>query len=124
MVPEDYIHRIGRTARAEATGDAFTFVAPEEEGELRQIERILNRRLPRVTVADFDYRAKPAATLEIPLAERIAGIRARKAEERTRAKAKAARRATALPAGAASPAPPSRPSRPAARGQTPKGRRP
>lgn len=99
MVPEDYIHRIGRTARAEATGDAFTFVAPEEEGELRQIERILNRRLPRVTVADFDYRAKPAATLEIPLAERIAGIRARKAEERTRAKAKATRRATTTPKG-------------------------
>src|SRR5207248_4280629 len=33
--PEDYIHRVGRTARAEATGDAFTFVAPEEEPELR-----------------------------------------------------------------------------------------
>ena len=37
MAPEDYIHRVGRTARAEATGDAFTFVAPEEEGELRAI---------------------------------------------------------------------------------------
>ena len=34
-VPEDYIHRVGRTARAELTGDAFTFVAPEEEGDLR-----------------------------------------------------------------------------------------
>ena len=34
-VPEDYIHRVGRTARAEATGDAFTFVSPEEEGDLR-----------------------------------------------------------------------------------------
>ncbi len=38
-VPEDYIHRVGRTARAEATGDAFTFVAPEEEADLRAIER-------------------------------------------------------------------------------------
>ena len=33
--PDDYIHRVGRTARAEATGDAFTFVAPDEEGDLR-----------------------------------------------------------------------------------------
>ena len=41
MVPDDYIHRVGRTARAEATGDAFTFVAPDEEGDLRQIERAL-----------------------------------------------------------------------------------
>ena len=38
VAPEDYIHRVGRTARAEATGEAFTFVAPEEEGDLRPIE--------------------------------------------------------------------------------------
>jgi ATP-dependent RNA helicase RhlE len=90
--PDDYIHRVGRTARAEATGDAFTFVAPEEEPELRSIERAIGRRLPRVTVPDFDYRAKPETKLEIPLAERIAQIRAKKAEDRERAKAKAARR--------------------------------
>jgi len=90
--PEDYIHRVGRTARAEATGDAFTFVAPEEEGELRTIERAIGRRLPRVTVPDFNYAARPEARFEIPLAERIAQIRARKAEDRERAKAKAARR--------------------------------
>jgi len=92
LVPEDYIHRVGRTARAEATGDAFTFVAPEEEGELRGIERAIGRRLPRVTVPDFDYSARPEARLEVPLVERIAQIRARKAEDRERAKAKAARR--------------------------------
>ena len=40
------------------------------------------KRLPRVTVPDFDYTAKPAAKLEVPLAERIAEIRARKAQER------------------------------------------
>ena len=45
-LPEDYIHRVGRTARAEATGDAFTFVAPEEEGELRQIERAVGNGCP------------------------------------------------------------------------------
>jgi ATP-dependent RNA helicase RhlE len=91
--PEDYIHRVGRTGRAEMTGEAFTFVSPEEEDELRSIERAIGRRLPRVTVPDFDYRARPAAQLEVPRGERIAAIRARKAEERARAKAKAERRA-------------------------------
>jgi ATP-dependent RNA helicase RhlE len=92
-VPEDYIHRVGRTARAEATGDAFTFVSPEEEGDLRAIERQIGKRLPRVTVPDFDYAARQAVQLEVPLAERIAAIRAKKAEDRARAKAKEARRA-------------------------------
>jgi ATP-dependent RNA helicase RhlE len=91
---EDYIHRVGRTARAEATGDAFTLVSPEEEGELRSIERALGKRLPRVVVPDFDYKARPAIRFEVPLAERIAAIRAKKAEDRARSQAKAARRAT------------------------------
>ncbi len=92
-VPEDYIHRSGRTARAEATGDAYTFVAPDEEGDLRAIERALGRPIPRVTVAGFDYSARTAERLEIPLAERIAAIRARKTQERARARDNAARRA-------------------------------
>ena len=94
-MPEDYIHRVGRTARAEMTGDAITFVAPEEENDLRAIERAIGKRLPRVTVPGFDYHAKPAERLEIPIQERIAAIRARKAEERARAKAKAERKAAA-----------------------------
>ncbi len=89
--PEDYIHRVGRTARAELTGEAFTFVSPEEMDDLRSIERAIAKALPRVTLPDFDYSAKPAAKLEVPIAERIAAIRARKADERARAKAKAAR---------------------------------
>ncbi|NOT07343.1 MAG: DEAD/DEAH box helicase [Gemmatimonadales bacterium] len=92
LVPDDYIHRVGRTARAEATGDAFTFVAPQEENELKAIERAVGKRLPRVTVPDFNYNARPAAVLEVPIAERIAAIRARKSEERARAKAKVERR--------------------------------
>ena len=91
--PEDYIHRVGRTGRAELTGDAFTFVAPEEEGDLRAIERAVKRTLPRVTLPDFDYQARPQAKLEVPLAERIAAIRARKADERARARARAERKA-------------------------------
>jgi ATP-dependent RNA helicase RhlE len=46
-VPEDYIHRIGRTARANATGDAITFVSPDEERLFTQVEKILGRRLDR-----------------------------------------------------------------------------
>ena len=56
-VPDDYIHRVGRTARAELTGDAFTFVSPEEEGDLNAIERAVGKRLPRVILPDFDYSA-------------------------------------------------------------------
>jgi ATP-dependent RNA helicase RhlE len=93
QAPEDYIHRVGRTGRAEATGEAFTLVSPEEEGDLRDIEKAIGRRLPRVTVPDFDYNAKPQAKLEIPIAQRIAEIRARKREERARAEINAARRA-------------------------------
>jgi ATP-dependent RNA helicase RhlE len=111
LVPEDYIHRVGRTGRAEATGDAFTFVSPEEEGNLRDIERAISRRLPRVTVPDFDYNAKTQARLEIPLAERIAEIRARKRDERARAAVNAARR-SAHQRGQAPPASPPQPGRP------------
>jgi len=91
-VPEDYIHRVGRTARAEMTGDAFTFVANEEAGDLAAIERAIQKRLPRITVPGFDYTVAPAERFEVPIAERIAQIRARKAQERQRAREKAERR--------------------------------
>jgi ATP-dependent RNA helicase RhlE len=58
-VPEDYIHRIGRTARAEAEGDAFVLVSPAEERSLAKIERAIGQRLPRVTLPDFDYGQAP-----------------------------------------------------------------
>jgi len=58
-VPTDYVHRVGRTARMEATGEAITFVTPEDEGDLRGIERALGKPIPRVTLPDFDYRAPP-----------------------------------------------------------------
>jgi ATP-dependent RNA helicase RhlE len=54
-VPEDYVHRIGRTGRAQAEGDAFILVAPAEEKNLARIERQIGQRLPRVTLPDFDY---------------------------------------------------------------------
>jgi ATP-dependent RNA helicase RhlE len=107
LAAEDYIHRVGRTARAEATGEAFTFVSPEEEGDLKQIERAIKKTLPRVTVPDFDYSAKPQTKLEVPLAERIAEIRKKKAEDRARAAAKVERRSAAQ-SGGARPAAPAR----------------
>ena len=118
--PEDYIHRVGRTARAEMTGSAYTLVSTEEEGDLRAIERAIGRRLPRVTIPDFDYTARSGEQLEVPRAQRIAEIRARKAEERARAKANAERRA-AHQAPASHP-PASRPRQPG-HGQGPSHRR-
>jgi ATP-dependent RNA helicase RhlE len=74
--PDSYIHRVGRTARADATGDAFTFVAPDEDRELQDIERALGKRLPRVTLPGFDYARRPSESLEIPIQQRLAAHRA------------------------------------------------
>jgi ATP-dependent RNA helicase RhlE len=76
--PDSYIHRVGRTARAEQTGDAFTLVAPDEENDLRDIERAIGRPLPRVTLPGFDYARKPEERLEIPLGDRLAAHRAQR----------------------------------------------
>ena len=54
--PDAYVHRIGRTARAEATGDAFTLMDRVEEPMIQEIEKSLGRTLPRVTLPNFDYR--------------------------------------------------------------------
>ena len=59
--PEDYIHRVGRTARAQLTGDAYTLLAPEEERDFGAIEHALGKRLPRLRAEGFDYASKPAA---------------------------------------------------------------
>src|SRR5882672_976295 len=95
--PDDYIHRVGRTGRAEMTGEAFTFVTPQDEGDWRAIERAIGRTLPRVTLPDFNYQARAARPLEVPHAQRIAEIRARKADERARARKNAERRGGAAP---------------------------
>ena len=47
MTVEDYVHRVGRTARAEAHGRATSFASPEERGQLKAIERHIGRSLPR-----------------------------------------------------------------------------
>jgi ATP-dependent RNA helicase RhlE len=53
-VPEDYIHRIGRTGRAGLSGEAISFVAPEEEKYLAEIERLLKKTVPILTADGFD----------------------------------------------------------------------
>jgi len=58
---EDYIHRVGRTARAEAKGDALTFVAPDEERDLKAIERAVSCAIQRVILPDFDYKSVDTA---------------------------------------------------------------
>ncbi len=56
---DDYIHRIGRTGRAERTGDAFTLVTPDDKDVIRAIEKIMGKPLPHQTLDGFDY-AVPA----------------------------------------------------------------
>jgi len=76
-VPEQYVHRIGRTARAGADGIAIAFCSPEERGNLRDIERVTRRRIDLAplpadfaTVADSFRRMKPAPKAQPQRAER------------------------------------------------------
>jgi ATP-dependent RNA helicase RhlE len=77
-VPDDYVHRIGRTARAEAEGDAWVLVSPAEEKSLAQIERHIGQRLPRVSLPDFDYTSPGAAEKPGPRRAEVHGRRASK----------------------------------------------
>jgi ATP-dependent RNA helicase RhlE len=54
--PEDYIHRIGRTGRAEASGDAFTLMVAEDSKHVAAIERFISQTVKRVRLEGFDYR--------------------------------------------------------------------
>src|SRR6266849_3914221 len=55
--PEDYVHRIGRTGRAKAIGDAISFVTPDDRGNLRDLERFISRGIPRKVAGGFDANA-------------------------------------------------------------------
>ncbi len=65
--PEDYVHRIGRTARYDADGDAITLVTPDDEWLIHRIEYLLGHKIERKTLVGFDYDvptpswAKPSA---------------------------------------------------------------
>jgi ATP-dependent RNA helicase RhlE len=53
--PEDYVHRIGRTGRAAASGDAFTIMVAEDGPHVFDVERFINQKIPRVKLEGFDY---------------------------------------------------------------------
>lgn len=55
--PEIYIHRVGRTARAQQRGDAYTLVMPEEEADLARIERLIGMKIDRARIPGFSYDA-------------------------------------------------------------------
>ena len=57
MHAEDYVHRIGRTGRAHAVGDAISFVSPDENGDLRSVERFIGRGIVRKKAEGFNYHA-------------------------------------------------------------------
>jgi ATP-dependent RNA helicase RhlE len=53
--PEDYVHRIGRTGRAQTVGDAFTIMTAEDLQEVASIEHFIGQKIPRVKLDGFDY---------------------------------------------------------------------
>jgi ATP-dependent RNA helicase RhlE len=72
-VPEDYVHRIGRTGRAGATGEAISLVSPDEHGLLADIEKLLKRKVVREVVPGFEpgtAAPTPTATREEPAPRR------------------------------------------------------
>src|SRR5690349_18018681 len=80
--PEDYIHRIGRTGRMEAKGDAFTLMVAEDGRHVQAIERFITQKIPRVKLENFDYRYtalfeenKPGHAQSGPLRARGARVR-------------------------------------------------
>src|SRR3954465_8818198 len=67
--PEDYVHRIGRTGRAAATGDAFTFMSPDEISMVRAIERTIGQQIPRISVPGYDFGT--TAETSVPVANEL-----------------------------------------------------
>jgi ATP-dependent RNA helicase RhlE len=72
MHPEDYVHRIGRTGRAHAVGDAISFVTPEDHSALRSLERFIGRGIVRKRSEGFNYTASAPTGAQRGLAERPA----------------------------------------------------
>jgi len=76
--PETYVHRVGRTARAQQRGDAFTLVTPEEEGDLARIERLIGMKISRSRVPSFRYDAPRSTQTGPPRSPSQPPVRARR----------------------------------------------
>ncbi|MFT3828271.1 MAG: DEAD/DEAH box helicase [Opitutaceae bacterium] len=61
LTPDDYVHRVGRTGRSDAKGDAFTLFTPRESGAVQAIEKFIRSEIPRRQLEGFDYHALPNA---------------------------------------------------------------
>ncbi len=78
-----YIHRIGRTGRAERSGEAFTLVTPDDEDMVRKLEKIMGHRLARQTLKDFDYTTPaPPRQAKRPFSSASRGTQPRHARRR------------------------------------------
>jgi ATP-dependent RNA helicase RhlE len=73
MHSEDYVHRIGRTGRAHAVGDAISFVTPADHAELRALEKFIGRGIVRKKADGFDYATAAPPTTERDERERRHG---------------------------------------------------
>src|SRR6202042_227826 len=65
-VPEDYVHRIGRTARAGTSGHPISLVSADEQGLLKDIERLLRRSIPVLATPEFEIAAEPRQSTTAP----------------------------------------------------------
>jgi ATP-dependent RNA helicase RhlE len=108
--PEDYVHRIGRTGRAHAIGDAISFATPDDAATVRALERFITRGIPRKRMGDFDYTEQREPVAFIPQPSRsFSPPRGQKAPEGRRSGAFTSRgRPHASPAPARATAPPRR----------------
>ena len=85
--PEDYVHRIGRTGRAQAVGDAFTLVTPENASDIRDIQRFIGAKIPELRLEGFDYQpitARPVQEIQKPRGSLPGRIRHRGSFNRNR----------------------------------------
>jgi ATP-dependent RNA helicase RhlE len=134
-VPHDYVHRIGRTGRAGATGEAISLVCVDEHEFLRDIEKLIKRTLPRTVITGFEpdphARAQPILQRQgrgQPRGHAPQGAGRNKPRGETRHGQSPAPNGPAKPRGGAAAARPPRPSPaattgvPGGRGHTPDGR--
>ena len=78
MHSEDYVHRIGRTGRAHAVGDAISFITPEDQDALRQLERFIGRGIVRTRAEGFDYNVAAAPREDRPRGQPHGDLRERR----------------------------------------------